>query len=206
MELYSCCRYSARRPVGRAGTAPEHGFGSSQGRHCTAHSGLCFPTPDSSRGIIPHDTHWQTGLQSHSRHVIFRSPTQIAGRCVCFGEAGSYCLERSFQSCRRDQDRSRRQLDRSRRQFNCASISIASPIVPLQSSHSTATPAGGADHPSTCEDFGSIRLVNNPGSRMAGLMAGGLAASSQPARLYTKQGSSQPAEHQKPDGLIGLIV
>jgi hypothetical protein len=50
------------------------------------------------------------------------------------------------------------------------------------------------------------RLVNNPASRMAGLMAGGLAASSQPARLYTKQGSSQPAEHQKPDGLIGLIV
>jgi hypothetical protein len=46
------------------------------------------------------------------------------------------------------------------------------------------------------------RLVNNPASRMAG----GLAASSQPARLYTKQGSSQPAEHPKPDGLIGLIV
>jgi hypothetical protein len=52
----------------------------------------------------------------------------------------------------------------------------------------------------------SHRLVNNPASRMAGLMAGGLAASSQLARLYTKQGSSQPAEHQKPDGLIGLIV
>jgi hypothetical protein len=54
--------------------------------------------------------------------------------------------------------------------------------------------------------FQDPRLVNNPASRMAGLMAGGLAASSQPARLYTKQGSSQPAEHQKPDGLIGLIV
>ena len=39
------------------------------------------------------------------------------------------------------------------------------------------------------------RLVNNPASRIAGLIAGGLAASSQPARLYTKQGSSQPAEH-----------
>jgi hypothetical protein len=52
----------------------------------------------------------------------------------------------------------------------------------------------------------TARLVNYPASRMAGLMAGGLAASSQPARLYRKQGSSQPAEHQKPDGLIGLIV
>jgi hypothetical protein len=34
--------------------------------------------------------------------------------------------------------------------------------------------------------FGTARLVKNPAGRIAGLMAGGLAASSQPARLYTK--------------------
>jgi hypothetical protein len=62
------------------------------------------------------------------------------------------------------------------------------------------------NHESNCGLRLYIRLVNNPASRIAGLIAGGLAALSQPARLYRKQGSSQPAEHQKPNSLIGLIV